>query len=259
MLLAFFIYGCSTHEEMDISDTLSFQINIGEELVGQSLLDYLAENYKTATTLGYDKARDTLYGIIDLTENNQLTCIYSGYTITLDLEGDPSTDAYNKGINCEHVFPQSMGAEEEPQKSDLHHLFPCKDNVNSSRSNHPYREIPDEETDTWYRQESSLTSIPTEYLNEYAEKDNGIDSFEPRELMKGNVARASFYFYAMYESEANTEFFDIQKEVLLNWHYSDPVDELEYNRTLAIALYQENHPNPFIQDSTLVRRAWFSD
>ena len=54
-------------------------------------------------------------------------------------------------------------------------------------------------------------------------------------------------------------FFDIQKEVLLNWHYSDPVDELEYNRTLAIALYQENHPNPFIQDSTLARRAWFSD
>ena len=52
-------------------------------------------------------------------------------------------EAVNQGINCEHTWPQSMGANQEPQKSDLHHLYPCKSNVNSSRGNHPYSEIID--------------------------------------------------------------------------------------------------------------------
>ena len=116
---------------------------------GEELLTYVVDNYKTSTTLGYGSARDVLYGTIDLQENDQLSCVYSGFTITLDVTQDPSTNAYNQGINCEHTWPQSMGADQEPQKSDLHHLYPCKSNVNSSRGNHPYSEIIDTETDTW--------------------------------------------------------------------------------------------------------------
>ena len=108
------------------------QTIIGEGLIGAESLDYIINNYKTSTTLGYNNARDTLYGAIDLKEDNQLSCVYSGYSITLDTLLDPSTNAFNQGINCEHTWPQSMGANEEPQKSDLHHLFPCKSNVNSS-------------------------------------------------------------------------------------------------------------------------------
>ena len=128
---------------------------IGDGLSGQPLLDYIVNNYKTSTTLGYNNARDILYSVIDLKDGDQLSCVYSGYTITLDTELDPSTNAYNQGINCEHTWPQSMGASEEPQKSDLHHLFPCKDNVNSSRGNDPYGQIDDEDTDTWYRNDYS--------------------------------------------------------------------------------------------------------
>jgi len=57
---------------------------IGEGLSGQELWDYVIANYKTTTTLGYTKARDTLYAVIDLKDRNQLSCVYSGYTITLD-------------------------------------------------------------------------------------------------------------------------------------------------------------------------------
>jgi len=239
--------------------SLSFsQIIIGEGLTGDLLLDYVVSNYKTSTTLGYNTARDTLYGNIDLQEDNQLSCVYSGYSITLDTSVDPSTNAYSQGINCEHTWPQSMGAGNEPQKSDLHHLYPCKSNVNSSRGNHPYDEIPDEETDTWYRNDYSQETIPTEFIDEYAEKNNtGDATFEPREDHKGDAARAMFYFFAMYEDAADTNFWNIQKDVLLEWHQSDLVDDWELNRTWLIAEYQENQPNPFVLDSSLARRIWF--
>jgi len=221
------------------------------------------DNYKTSTTLGYNTARDTLYSIIDLQEGNQLSCVYSGYTITLDTTLDPSTDAYNQGINCEHTYPQSMGASEEPQKSDMHHLFPCKSNVNSSRGNDPYAEILDEDTDTWYRNDYSQDTIPTEYIDEFAEKYNPPDPnnevFEPRENHKGDASRSMFYFFAMYNDVADTNFWNEQRDVLLDWHYYDEVDDWELNRTWAIASYQENHPNPFVLDSSLARRIWYMD
>ena len=236
---------------------------IGEGLTGQPLLDYVVDNYKTSTTLGYNTARDTLYAIIDLKENNQLACVYSGYTITLDTSLDPSMDAYYQGINCEHTFPQSMGAGEEPQKSDMHHLYPCKSNVNSSRGNDPYAEIHDEATDTWYRIDYAQDTIPDEFIDEFAEKDNppnpDYEVFEPREDHKGDASRAVFYFFAIYNDVADTNFWNQQKDVLLDWHYYDPVNESELNRTWAIASYQENQPNPFILDSSLARRIWYMD
>jgi len=143
---------------------------IGQGLTGQDLLGYVISNYKTFTTLGYNTARDVMFGTIDLNESDQISCVYSGYTITLDTSQDPSTNAWEQGINCEHTWPQSMGADEEPQKSDIHHLFPCKSNVNSSRGNDPYADIPDEDTDIWYRNDYSQGSIPEEFIDEYAEK-----------------------------------------------------------------------------------------
>ena len=236
------------------------QIIIGEGMNGQELLSYVVVNYKTSTTLGYGSARDVLYGTIDLQEDNQLSCVYSGFTITLDVTQDPSTNAYNQGINCEHTWPQSMGADQEPQKSDLHHLYPCKSNVNSSRGNHPYSEIIDTETDTWYRNDYSQSTVPNEFIAEYAEKLNGATPvFEPREDHKGNASRAMFYFYAMYQQAADSNFWDTQKTTLFEWHSIDPVDQEELDRTWLIASYQEEHPNPFILDSSLARRIWLTD
>lgn len=239
------------------------QTIIGDGLTGQPLLDYVVNNYKTSSTLGYTDARDVLYGTIDLKDGNQLSCVYTGYTITLDITLDPSTNAYNQGINCEHTWPQSMGAGDEPQKSDMHHLFPCKSNVNSSRGNDPYAEIPDEDTDTWYRNDYSQETVPTEYIDEYAEKFNPDDpndeTFEPREDHKGDASRAMFYFFAMYNDVADTNFWNEQRDVLLDWHYYDEVDTWELDRTWEIASYQENQPNPFVLDSSLARRIWYMD
>ena len=102
-----------------------------------------------------------------------------------------------------------MGAGDEPQKSDMHHLFSCKSNVNSSRGNDPYAEIPDEDTDTWYRNDYSQEDIPTEYIDEFAEKDNPPDPnnevFEPRENHKGNASRAMFYCFTKIRKRDNVQ------------------------------------------------------
>ncbi len=71
--------------------------------------------------------------------------------MSLPLGVDPSSFLASNGINAEHTWPQSKGAADEPQRSDMHNLFPAKDNVNSSRGNNPYGEIPDAETRTWYK------------------------------------------------------------------------------------------------------------
>ena len=76
---------------------------IGEGLYGDNLIDFLRENYKTSTTLGYTNARDTMYLNIDRIDG-QVKGIYTNYAVDLPNTGvDPSTHLYENGINCEHV------------------------------------------------------------------------------------------------------------------------------------------------------------
>ena len=73
-----------------------------------------------------------------------------------------------------------------------------------------------------------------------------------------------FYFWAIYQDNSsivndgtdNEAFFNSMKDVLLTWHDADPVDETEVARSVGIENVQGNR-NPFIHDTTLVRRAFF--
>ena len=230
---------------------------IGEGLYEDELIDFLQENYKTSTTLGYTNARDTMYLNIDRIDG-QVKGVYTNYAVDLPATGvDPSTHLYENGINCEHVWPRSMYEGEEPIKSDMHALRPCKDNVNSARNNKPFNEVVDAETITWYWQDSQTSSIPSSNIDEYSE--NYGSYFEPREDRKGDIARTMFYFYTMYSDVADDDFFEGQKEVLKTWHVLDSANEEEIIRTWQIAFYQQNKPNPFILDETLIERAYFYD
>jgi len=224
--------------------------------VGQELINSLQQSYTPLTVLSYDVARDTMYAVID-NHNDSLACVYTGYTIWLNPDEDPSGDAYNKEINCEHTWPQSMGADFGSARSNMHHLYPSRVQANSSRSNAPFTEIHDSDTDTWWRDDYSQTNMPNLYIDEYSEKDNDADQFEPREDHKGNVARAMFYFYTIYKSQADSVFFEIQKDEMYQWHYNDPADTGERIRTELVANYQDGKVNPFILDNTLIRRAYF--
>ena len=235
--------------------SLSFsQDTIGENLYLNNLIEFIQDNYTTTDVLSYNGARDVLYGYID-NNNGSVSCIYTNYTVNNIPTNDPRPVVYNGGIDCEHVWPQSLYSGTSPMKSDLHHLRPAKSNINSSRGNKPYNEIADSETDNWYWLNYSNSSIPSSNINEYSESKSG--NFEPREDRKGDVARAIFYFYTIYNNVADEDFFNTQKDVLYEWHNQDPVTDSEINRTWQIASYQNNIPNPFIVDESLIYRAYF--
>ncbi len=230
-------------------------------LEGQPLLDAIQADYSPTGTLGYGPARDELYGW-EQNRNGNLRAVYSGFTIVLS--GDPSNSALAQGVNTEHTWPQSLGMGDEPQRSDMHNLYPVREEINSARGNSPLLDIPDAETDTWFRLDQQQSSIPTTNLDEWSEVDDDnppsgyFGVFEPREDHKGNAARALFYVYAIWESELTSGFIDIQLDNLLAWHVQDPVDTFEADRSTFIASEQGNQ-NPFILDSTLARRAFDPD
>ena len=239
-----------------IFQSLLFNQVIGEGLYLDDLLTYLKNNYTTSNVLSYNAARDVLYGDVEAELNDgQVFCIYTNYSINLPNGLDPSSYLYDNGMDCEHLWPQSMGASSSPMKSDMHHLRPCRSNVNSSRGNKPYNEINDNATNTWYWLNIQSGNIPSSNINEYSETNSSY--FEPREESKGDVARSIFYFYTIYENVANDNFFNTQKDVLYQWHIQDPPTNIEIDRTWAIAAYQNNIPNPFIIDHSLIERAYF--
>lgn len=233
------------------------QEDIGGNLHGEDLIDFLRDNYKTNTVLSYSGAREALYEIID-NDDGWVSGIYTNYSIYLPPNtSSPTSYLYDNGIDCEHIWPQSMYEGSSPMKSDMHHLRPSKSNVNSSRGNKPFGDILDYQTDTWYWLDQSMSGTPNSNIEEYSETKTGW--FEPREDRKGDVARSMFYFFTMYSEVTEDGFFDPQMEALNDWHQMDPANEAEIDRTWNIAQYQGNLPNPFILDETLIYRAYFYD
>ena len=239
-----------------ISIIISLSFNqeiIGEGLSGQELIDYVIDNYKTSNVLSYNGARDAMYGYID-NNNGTVECIYTEFSVENVPNINPRPIVHDGGLDCEHIWPQSLYEGTQPMKSDLHHLRPCKSNVNGSRGNKPYNESSDNQTQTWYWLDYALNDPPNQNRDKYSESASTL--FEPREEVKGDLARTIFYFYTMYSDVANQEFFNLQKEILYDWHQMDEITNHEINRTWDIADYQD-YPNPFIIDDTLIQRCYF--
>lgn len=230
-------------------------------LSGAELIDSVASHYRPNDVLDYANARDTLYGKILSADDDSIRCIYSGHTLYIDHTQDPTQWIYQNGgtngMNTEHAYPQSKGAADGNAHSDMHHLFPARVQVNEYRSDLPYAEIPDAQTQKWFINNQVVTSEPTKNKDAYAEYKSG--AFEPRELSKGDVARAVFYFYTMYRAQADLAdpaFFELQRPTLCQWAQQDPADSAELIKTWRIAPYQDGKPNPFVIDCTLASRCW---
>jgi len=228
---------------------------------GETLINSLQANYSVTNPLGYSGARDQMYGSsnIDNTDGT-LTGVYSGFTITVAQNTNTArSESFSKGINTEHTWPQGKFNDQEPMRGDIHHIFPTKIEVNGDRGSLPFGESPDNQTTRWYRNSSELSSIPSSNIDEYSELLGG-SVFEVREDHKGNTARAIFYFWTIYQDRSNVaddaSFFNGMKDVLLAWHDLDPVDQAEVDRSLGAEAAQGNR-NPFVHDTTLVRRAYF--
>lgn len=140
--------------------------------------------------------------------------------------------------NREHVWPQSLlGVSADNSTvnsaSDLHNLKPSDPAENSSRGNKFFG--------------NSTTS----------------QTYEPRDEVKGDIARILFYMDIMYDelslislNEGNTyEMGNL--DALLVWHNEDPVDDFEMYRNEKIEAFQGNR-NPFIDHPEFVDKIYGS-
>lgn len=184
-------------------------------------------------SLGYNSARDKMFMEFDNQKTNgqgatvnTLECVYTGRKAVGYTD---RTDAQNSAnFNTEHTFPQGFFNQDEPMRSDLYHLFPTDANANNSRGNFPF----------------GIASTP--YQNDATNFPSHLGSnnlYEPRDVHKGNVARAMMYFVIRYSDYANH--FAPQENILRAWHNQYTPSEIEKKRNDAIALLQKNR-NPFI-------------
>jgi len=184
--------------------------------------------------------------------NNSANIIlfYSGRTVDKEFRSgiEDSSDAWNR----EHVWPKSHGfpAQSQHAYTDLHHLRPADSSINSTRSNKDF----------------DIGGTP---IDESPENRRDSDSFEPRDAVKGDVARMIFYMDVRYQGDddsATPDLFIVDYTgtpsgqpvigklcTLLAWHQQDPVDARERQRNQVIYDQQGNR-NPFIDKPN-----WLSD
>ncbi len=230
-------------------------------LEGDELRELVIDQFRPLNVLSYGQARDTMYGII-YNVNDSIAGIYSDHKVYLEPGVDPTSGVFMNGepngINAEHSYPQSKGAGSGNPRSDMHHLFPSRVATNSARGSLPFGEINDAITETWYYKTEETPIDPNlDIRDKYSERTQNF--WEPREEVKGNIARAIFYFYTMYQAQADdadSEFFAAQKDVLCDWHFQDPVDQLEWERSFMIAKWQDDKANPFVLDCSLASRLY---
>ncbi len=214
-------------------------------LSGAALQSALHNIIKNHVVIDYGTI-DEVMQVIDETStgSNQVRLLYSNATLP------KLSNNISGGWNREHVWPRSDGVGDNgPDYSDLHHLFPCKDTVNSLRSNDPYNVCADLHHDA------------------FAPESHGDGSYwEPLDRDKGIVARAQLYMMTRYDGSEpltvdlvladNTAPTGTQGvlSTLLAWHKAFPPSDYERNRNNSIysgaqvngVTRAQGNRNPFI-------------
>lgn len=214
-------------------------------LTGSTLQNALRNIIKNHVVIDYGTIDEVMQVIDEAAPGSaNVRLLYSNATLP------KTSNNINGGWNREHVWPRSDGVGDNgPDYSDLHHLFPCKDTVNSLRSNDPYNVCADLHHDA------------------FAPESHGDGSFwEPLDRDKGIVARAQLYMMTRYDgSEPLTEDLVLADNTaptgtqgvlttLLAWHKAYPPTDYERNRNNAIysgalvsgVLRAQGNRNPFI-------------
>lgn len=260
LLFTFFLVSCGQDDtvifnelqsECDLLLNCDLEAPLYENLSGEALEEQLLDCFTPCTVFSYTLARRYLYSEVDVV-NGEVNTLYSKETVNVTPQGTESyiQAALDEGINCEHVYPQSMGAEDEPARADMYHIYPELDYVNNTRSNLPFGNITN--ANVWFLGDQTTTSTPSDPEN-WASANGS--NFEPSDDRKGDVARSIFYFYLIYNDVANEAFFQGMRETLLEWNELDPVDQYERVRRNKVQSFQGND-NPFIIDEGLAERLY---
>ncbi|MBX7154635.1 MAG: endonuclease [Bacteriodetes bacterium] len=202
-----------------------------------SLYSALQAKVVNHNSLTYKPAREVMFGKADNIRDS-VECIYTGRK--LKTAGIPP----NGEFNTEHTWPQSYGSSNEPNKSDINHLYPTYPNANSIRANYPFGKVITVWKDAGGGSKLGFTA-------------KGDTVFEPRDISKGNIARSIFYYMVRYGNLMNyyTTPYSMDADLRL-WNRADPPDDKELRRCDTIAAYQGKR-NPFVDFPELVERLEF--
>ena len=186
----------------------------------------------------YNDLRDFILKATDEDPNNSnnVILLYTGRSQSKSTFGG-NPDEWNR----EHVWAKSHGdfGNNPPCGTDAHHIRPTDVSVNGARGNKDF--------------DNGGQEHPEALGNYYTSS-----TWEPRDAVKGDVARMIFYMAVRYEGDNGEPDLEVVDYVntspapehgkfstLLEWHQQDPPDAFEINRNEVIYSYQENR-NPFI-------------
>ncbi|MBC8374583.1 MAG: endonuclease [FCB group bacterium] len=209
--------------------------------------DHVKYPYTSTSTDVWDILKETDE---DPNNSDNVILIYTGRSqAKTENSGESNTTGSNRW-NREHIWSKSHGFPEEIDTAytDIHHLRPADESVNSSRSN----------LDFDNGGEAHVEANECSYDS---------DSWEPRDAVKGDVARMMFYMVVRYDPgyHSDNSLYDLELvdyagveigdppgeplfgklSTLIQWHLQDPVDAFEQNRNEVAYGYQGNR-NPFI-------------
>ncbi|MFC7760422.1 endonuclease I family protein [Catellatospora bangladeshensis] len=199
------------------------------------------------TKITYDQVWEALK-VTDQDPNNagNVILIYSGRSQSKSTNGGGVND-----WNREHVWPQSHGSfgTATGPGTDLHHLRPEDVTVNSTRGNKDFD-----------LGGSTVSEAPGNYTD--------ADSWEPRNAVKGDVARMIMYMAIRYEGEDGWPNLEMNNSVngsvpylgrlsvLLQWNLQDPPDTFEKRRNQVIYDSWQGNRNPFIDHPEWATAIW---
>ncbi|WP_442978106.1 endonuclease [Saccharothrix sp. 6-C] len=215
---------------------------------GTSLKTALNGIIRTNTKLSYDQVWEALK-VTDQDPGNSANVIllYTGRSQSKSTNGGDPDD-----WNREHVWAKSHGdfGTATGPGTDIHHLRPTDVSVNAERGNKDFD-----------LGGSAVGEAPGNYTD--------ADSWEPRNAVKGDVARMLFYMAVRYEGndgypnlEMNnnvnngTAPYHGRLSVLLQWNAQDPPDAFEKRRNQVIYDNYQHNRNPFVDHPEWAASIW---
>lgn len=224
--------------------------NNAEGLTGEQLKAALHEIIKGHKEYTYGGVWNLLkYTDQDPDNPDNVIFLYTGWSKSKNDHGGGQSQ-----WNREHVWAKSHGqfGTRKGAGTDAHHLRPTDTSVNSRRSNLDF----DEGGELYIDPDGPTTC-----------RYDG-DSFEPRDAVKGDVARMIFYMAVRYEGGDGEPDLELNERVnngraprmgklsvLLKWHKNDPPDDFERRRNDRVYEKQENR-NPFIDHPEYASIIW---
>lgn len=219
------------------------------EKTGNSLKTELHNIIDHHTELSYSAVWEALKKTDEDPANaNNVILLYTGRSQAKSTNGG-GVDDWNR----EHVWAKSHGdfGTAMGPGTDLHHLRPTDVSVNSTRGNLDF---------------DNGGTEHSEALGNYFDSD----SWEPRDEVKGDVARMLFYMAVRYEGDVSDEPdlelnntvnngtapYHGKLSVLLQWNTQDPVDDRERRRNDIIYSDYQHNRNPFIDHPEWVNEIW---